>query len=58
MFHTDLDAEYLLCHEAFGMGIAELADVARTGARAAYCSAELRDALLSEIDEVEAAHTP
>jgi len=57
MFHTDLDAEYLLCHEAFGMGIAELAEIARTGARAAFCSPELRKDLLCEIDEVEAAHT-
>jgi aminodeoxyfutalosine deaminase len=56
MFHTDLDAEYLLCHEAFGMGVAELADIARTGARAAFCSTAVRDALLSEIDQAEAAH--
>jgi aminodeoxyfutalosine deaminase len=56
MFHTDLDAEYLLCHEAFGMGVPELAEIARTGARAAYCSAELRDALLAEIDQAETAH--
>ncbi|MHA6617108.1 adenosine deaminase [Pseudonocardia sp. DLS-67] len=56
MFHTDLDAEYLLCHEAFGMGVAELADIARTGARAAFCSAEVRNELLSDIDQVEAAH--
>jgi aminodeoxyfutalosine deaminase len=57
MFHTDLDAEYLLCHEVFGMGIAELADIARTGARAAFCAAELRDEILGEIDRAEAAHT-
>jgi aminodeoxyfutalosine deaminase len=57
MFHTDLDAEYLLCHEVFGMGVSELAEIARTGARAAYCSAELRDALLAEIDQAETAHT-
>jgi aminodeoxyfutalosine deaminase len=56
MFHTDLDAEYLLCHEAFGMGVAELAAIARTGARAAYCPTQLRDSLLAEIDRVEAAH--
>jgi aminodeoxyfutalosine deaminase len=56
MFHTDLDAEYLLCHEVFGMGVAELADIARTGARAAFCTAEVRNSLLSEIDQVEAAH--
>jgi len=57
MFHTDLDAEYLLCHEAFGMGVAELADIARTGARAAFCSAEVRNKLLSDIDQVAVAHT-
>jgi len=56
MFHTDLDAEYLLCHEAFGMGVPELAEIARTGACAAYCSVELRDTLLAEIDQAEAAH--
>jgi aminodeoxyfutalosine deaminase len=55
MFHTDLDAEYLLCHEAFGMGIAELADIARTGARAAFCSPGLRDEILAEIDQAAAA---
>jgi aminodeoxyfutalosine deaminase len=58
MFHTDLDAEYRLCHEVFGMGFAEVAEIARTGARAAFCSAELRAALLAEIDRVEAAYTP
>jgi aminodeoxyfutalosine deaminase len=56
MFHTDLDAEYRLCHDVFGMGVPELAEVARTGARAAFCSAELRDALLAEVDRAEAAH--
>jgi aminodeoxyfutalosine deaminase len=56
MFHTDLDAEYLLCHEVFGMGVPELAEIARTGARAAYCSADLRDELLAEIDQAEAVH--
>ncbi len=56
MFHTDLEAEYLLCHEAFGMGIAELADIARTGARAAFCSPGLRDVILEEIDRADAAH--
>jgi aminodeoxyfutalosine deaminase len=56
MFHTDLEAEYLLCHEVFGMGIAELAEIARTGARAAFCPPALRDRILTEIDEVAAAH--
>ncbi|TQM42965.1 adenosine deaminase [Pseudonocardia cypriaca] len=56
MFHTDLNAEYLLCHEVFDMGIAELAEIARTGARAAFCPPALRDEIIAEIDRVEAAH--
>ena len=56
MFHTDLNAEYLVCHEQFGLGTAELAGIARTGARAAFCSPELRDRILAEIDAVVAAH--
>ncbi len=27
MFHTDLDAEYRLCHAEFGAGVAELAEI-------------------------------
>ncbi|WP_037079575.1 adenosine deaminase [Pseudonocardia spinosispora] len=52
MFHTDLNTEYLVCHEQFGLGVAELADIARTGARAAFCSAELRARVLDEIDDL------
>lgn len=50
MFHTDLNREYLLCHEHFGLGRSELADLARAGVRAAFCTEELRAALLAEID--------
>jgi aminodeoxyfutalosine deaminase len=53
MFHTDLNREFLLCHEHFGLGRAELADLARAGVRAAFCSAELKRTLLAEIDAVE-----
>jgi len=52
MFDTDLNAEYLLCHTAFGLGRAELADIARTGARAAFAPAEVRTGILAEIDRV------
>jgi aminodeoxyfutalosine deaminase len=55
MFHTDLNAEYRLCHDAFGLGMAELADLARAGARAAFCTPALRDEMLAEIDRVAAA---
>jgi aminodeoxyfutalosine deaminase len=55
MFHTDLNREYLLCHDQFGLGPAELAEVARTGARAAFCAAATRDAVLAEIDALAGA---
>lgn len=53
MFHTDLNREYLLCHEQFGLSRTELADLARTGVRAAFCAPTLRAALLVEIDAAE-----
>jgi aminodeoxyfutalosine deaminase len=55
MFHTDLNAEYLHCHEVFGLSTAELADIARAGARAAFCPEPLREAILAEIDQVQRA---
>lgn len=53
MFGADLNAEYLLCHTEFGLDAHSLADLARAGARAAFCSDGLRHRLLAEIDEVE-----
>ncbi|WP_083751950.1 adenosine deaminase [Saccharothrix sp. ALI-22-I] len=50
MFHTDLDREYLLCHEVFGLGRTELAELARTGVRASFAAPELKRSLLAEID--------
>lgn len=55
MFDTDLDTEYRACHEQFGLGTAELAGIARTGARAAFCDEGLRAELLAGIDVLEAA---
>ena len=52
MFDTDLDAEYRVAHEVLGLGAAELAEIARTGARAAYCSSDLRSRVLAEIDQL------
>jgi aminodeoxyfutalosine deaminase len=52
MFHTDLNTEYLRCHEVFELDRAQLADIARTGARAAFCPAELRARITAEIDQV------
>jgi len=56
MFDTDLDTEYRVSHEVLGLSATQLADIARTGARAAFCSPELRAELLTGIDEVCEAH--
>jgi aminodeoxyfutalosine deaminase len=53
MFHTDLNREYLLCHEHFGLSRSELADLARAGVRAAFCAEERKSSLLAEIDAAE-----
>ena len=58
MFHTDLNAEHQLCHDVFGLGPADLAEIARTGVRAAFCSPALRERMLAEIDAVVAAQAP
>jgi aminodeoxyfutalosine deaminase len=50
MFGTDLNAEYLLCHTELGLDRDALVELARAGARAAYCSPETRSAVLAEID--------
>lgn len=54
---TDIDTEYRICHEQLGLGTAELAAIARAGARAAFCDEQLRATLLHEIDELETALT-
>ncbi|HKE20599.1 MAG TPA: hypothetical protein VKB80_37250, partial [Kofleriaceae bacterium] len=54
MFHTDLDREYLLCHEHFGLDAAGLAELARVGARAAFCSPARRAEIIAAIDAVAA----
>jgi aminodeoxyfutalosine deaminase len=52
MFHTDLNREYLLCHHQFGLGSAELTEIARAGARAAFCTEVTRKSVLAEIDQL------
>ena len=55
MFGTNLNREYLLAHEVFGLGRSELAELARNAARAAFCSEQTRSGLLKGIDAVERA---
>ncbi len=52
MFHTSLNEEYLRCHRAFGLTAADLAGLARAGARAAFCAEPTRRAILAEIDQL------
>jgi aminodeoxyfutalosine deaminase len=52
MFHANLDSEYLLCHRVFGLRASELAEISRTGARAAFCDEATRRAVLAEIDKL------
>jgi len=50
MFHTDLNREYLICHEHFGMDRVELADLARAGVHASFAPADVKTKVLAEID--------
>ncbi|MET0235550.1 MAG: adenosine deaminase [Kibdelosporangium sp.] len=52
MFHTSIDNEYLLCHEVFGFGRTQLAELASSGVRASYAPDDVKTALLSEISRV------
>jgi aminodeoxyfutalosine deaminase len=57
MFHTDLNREYLLTHEHFGLSRGDLADLSRAGVRAAFCDEARKSALLAEIDAAEHGHS-
>lgn len=52
MFGTDLNREYQLVADTFGMSQADLVDLARAGVRAAYCDPALREDLLADLDAV------
>ena len=49
MFHTDLNHEYLLCHETFGLSRDELKDLARAAVHASFASTETKGAILADI---------
>ena len=50
IFDTDLNREYVLAHEALGLGRAELLAMAATGIEAAFCPPALRRELAAELD--------
>ncbi|NRQ30360.1 adenosine deaminase [Nonomuraea sp. NN258] len=55
MFATTLTDEYRLAARVFGLGVPELAGLARNGVTASYLPGERKAALLQEIDDLAAA---
>lgn len=51
MFDTDLNREYLIAHEVFGLDALELTELARESVRACFADERTRECLLTEIDE-------
>ena len=58
MFDTDLNREYLLAHDVFGLGAPELAELARESVRASFASEPTRARLLADIDAYAATVLP
>lgn len=52
MFSTDLNREYSIAHDVFGVDAAGLADLARESVRSSFATAEMKQAILAEIDAV------
>ncbi len=50
MFDTDLNREYLVAHEVFGLDAPALVDLARESVRASFAAPATRQRLLAEID--------
>jgi aminodeoxyfutalosine deaminase len=50
MFATTLNGEFGVAHHDFGMDAGQLADLARTAARASFCAEHLRRRILADID--------
>jgi aminodeoxyfutalosine deaminase len=52
MFHTDLNNEYMVCHEVFGYDRDQLAELASTAVRVSYAPDGVKTALVAEIAAV------
>ena len=55
MFDTDLNREYLIAHHVFGLGAADLAELARESVRASFAPEPTKARLLAEVNAYEAA---
>ena len=51
MFDTDLNKEYLIAHEVFGLDAGALTELARESVRASFANSSLKAVLLEEITE-------
>ncbi|MBK9738752.1 MAG: adenosine deaminase [Actinobacteria bacterium] len=56
MFATDLNTEYLIAHEVFGLDVNEISDLARESVRASFAPDETRARILAEIDAYAEQH--
>nr|WP_042181068.1 adenosine deaminase [Kibdelosporangium sp. MJ126-NF4]CEL14786.1 Adenosine deaminase [Kibdelosporangium sp. MJ126-NF4]CTQ96585.1 Adenosine deaminase (EC 3.5.4.4) [Kibdelosporangium sp. MJ126-NF4] len=52
MFHTTLNAEYLLCHDVFGYDRTQLAELASTAIQVSYAPDEVKKTVTQEIKSV------
>lgn len=52
MFSTDINTEYAIAHDVFGVDAAGLAELARESVRSSFAPANIRQAILNEIDSV------
>ena len=50
MFSTDLNREYVIAHEVFGLDATDLAELARESVRASFAPGETQARVLAEID--------
>ena len=53
MFDTDLNREYLVANEVFGLDAPALTELARESVRASFASGDARSRILAEIDDYE-----
>jgi aminodeoxyfutalosine deaminase len=51
MFDTDLNREYHIAHEVFGLDATQLAELARESVRASFAAPEVKGRVLAEIDD-------
>jgi aminodeoxyfutalosine deaminase len=54
MFDTDINREYAIAHEVFGLDATALAEISREAVRASFAEPDIKQRVLAEIDEYTA----